>query len=436
MKRNSRMQLILLSVCCISCLITACSEPIQLFKNDLHQPVQQAIGLALSQSAASEDPAAYDDVFQVDDKYQPVISEPFWLIPSASLPDSLTIQTSNNNVSLVRYGDRIYLAFRTSKNHFASEFTQMHILSTADGVTWEKELEVKLGTDVREPFLLVTNDTLRFYYFKAGASMTSFSPDYIHMIYKVHGQGWSAPQTVMEKGEVHWSMKERNGRFYATSYKGSHYQVFGKSKVELKFKKSEDGVSWSHIGDSAAVYKGGVSEVDFEFDRNGDLWAVGRLEDGDFSGFGTQMFFAAKDDLSKWTYLPNAIKEAHMSPKIFRHNDEIYLIARRQLGKKPFGFARKFLGMPLRRLANWLNYSLTPKTTALFRLNKKTSMIEHIMDIPGAGDTALPSVLRLGKDRFLIANYTSDPIHSKRSWLKGQMNPTYIYLMLLDFRKL
>lgn len=391
--------------------------------------------MVLSRSAAPDDPAEYDDEFQVDEKYQPVVSKPFWLVPSVSLPQGLDVQTSNNNVSLVRYRDRIYLAFRTSKNHFASKFTQMHILSTADGVHWEKELELKLGRDVREPFLLVTNDTLRFYYFKAGTSMTSFSPDYINMIYKVQGQGWSAPQKVMEKGEVHWSMKKRNGRYYATSYKGSHYKIFGKSKVQLKFRESIDGVNWSYVGDTVAVYQGGVSEVDFEFDRNGDLWAVGRLEDGDFSGFGTQLFYAAKDDLSKWTYLPNAIKEAHMSPKIFRHNDEIYLIARRQLGKKPFGFAKEFLGMPLRRLANWINYSLTPKTTALFRLNKKSKVLEHIMDIPGAGDTALPSILRLSKDLFLLANYTSDPVHSNRSWLKGQLNPTYVYLILLSFVK-
>jgi hypothetical protein len=423
---------------CISILwmFVSCSEPVRLFKNPEYHPVQQAIATALHQQPASDDPADYDKSFQEGEKYLAIKSEPFWLIPSTLLPDSMSIQTSNNNVSLVRYGNRIYLAFRTSKNHFASEFTQIHIISTADGLHWDKELEVKLGTDVREPFLLLTNDTLRFYYFKAGTSMTSFSPDYINMIYKVHDQGWSEPQRVMEKGEVHWSMKKRNERYFSTSYKGSHYNVFGKSKVELKFKQSYDGVHWTNVGDSAMVYQGGVSEVDFEFDRNGDLWAVGRLEDGDFSGFGTQLFYASKQALDKWSFLPEAIKEAHMSPKVFRHNDDIYLIARRQLGEKPFGFARKFLGMPLRRLSNWVNYSLSPKTTALFRLNKQTKTLEHLMDIPGAGDTALPSVMRLGKDRFLIANYTSDPKHSRRSWLKGQMNPTYVYLMVLDFKKL
>jgi hypothetical protein len=57
------------------------------------------------------------------------------------------------------------------------------------------------------------------------------------------------------------------------------------------------------------------------------------------------------------------------------------------------------------------------------------------MNLPGAGDTAFPSIIRLDANRFLIANYSS-PIHKRkrRSWLNGQLNETGIYLQILTFK--
>lgn len=43
------------------------------------------------------------------------------------------------------------------------------------------------------------------------------------------------------------------------------------------------------------VYSGGVCEVSFAFTPKGDLVAIGRNEDGDHTGFGSQLFFAPKE---------------------------------------------------------------------------------------------------------------------------------------------
>jgi len=56
------------------------------------------------------------------------------------------------------------------------------------------------------------------------------------------------------------------------------------------------------------------------------------------------------------------------------------------------------------------------------------------MDLLGAGDTALPSIIRLDKDSFLIGNYTSPPGKKKRWWMQGQLGRTFIYLMKLTFK--
>ncbi|MGB1318871.1 MAG: hypothetical protein ACPG5W_11715, partial [Flavobacteriales bacterium] len=66
-------------------------------------------------------------------------------------------------------------------------------------------------------------------------------------------------------------------------------------------------------------------------------------------------------------------------------------------------------------------------------INQETRKVEWVMDLPGAGDTAFPSILRLDKHRFLVANYTSPINHQKRDWLAGQLGKTKIYLQLITF---
>jgi len=55
------------------------------------------------------------------------------------------------------------------------------------------------------------------------------------------------------------------------------------------------------------------------------------------------------------------------------------------------------------------------------------------VDNCGSGDTAFPSIIRLNRDRFLIANYTSPPHRALRPWLHGQLGRTGIYLQVVEF---
>ena len=396
--------------------------------------VQEALSEVLpALENAPDDPSIFDDQFSPSDSFEIKLSEPFWLVPSDLIPGDVSPQNSNNNVSIAIFKKRLYLAFRTGPTHFASKKTGIYVLSTADGTSWKKELEIFIKRDVREPFLIPIGDKLHFYCFGAGTKMTAFEPQFIDH-YECDGDGnWSGPEQVLTKGEVHWSMKNRYGKTYMTSYSGSHYDVKGEPSVSLYFKESTDGIEWKPVGDSSMVYFGGVSETAFEFDSEGNLWAVTRLEDGDESGFGSHVAFAPANDLGNWQFPDTADQRCFMSPKMFRHGNDLYLIGRRQLGRKPFGKTNRNRKMSTQRIRNWTGYSFNPKTTALFRINQKERMVEWIMDLPGAGDTAFPSIVRLGKNRFLLANYTSPINHPKRSWLAGQLGKTKIYLQIIDF---
>ena len=122
-----------------------------------------------------------------------------------------------------------------------------------------------------------------------------------------------------------------------------------------------------------------------------------------------------------------------MSPRMLRHGDELYLIARRNKGILPFGFMPKIFPKFIQRCFNWLKFTTSPKTTSLYRINKKHKKIEYLFDLPGSGDTAFPAIRRLDKNTFLVANYTSDINKKNRWWFFGQIKPTYIYISKLSF---
>lgn len=365
--------------------------------------------------------------------YCPIIYGPQWIVPSSGLPKEININRSNNNVSIATFNNKIYLAFRTGPTHFASKKVGIYIISSKDGNSWNKELYLNYNRDIREPYLIEINNKLHFYFFTSGTKISSFEPERIHHFVKnVEGE-WKEEPKILSKGEVHWSMKKRNGNIYMVSYKGAHYKLKGESNVSLLFRETEDGYTFRPSQDSARVYLGGASECGFEFDYSGNLWAVTRLEDGDASGFGSQVVYAKKDSIWNWEFPEKASKRCYMSPKMFNHNNELYLIARKQLGKKPFGKTRESKSMKKQRLRNWLGYSLTKKTTALYKINKEEKKVEWIMDLPGNGDTAFPSIIRISENKYLVANYSS-PLKKKRNWLRGQLGKTGIYLLILEFK--
>ena len=383
------------------------------------------------------DPAS-DDPFSYSSDFTPKkisISEFSW-VTLDKLPEEVKQQRSNNNVTITIFENRLFLAFRNSVTHFASKATKIYIMSSLNGTDWDFEAEIGNFTDVREPQLFVMNNALHFVYFKGGSNPFQFKPTEMLKLTR-HGLAqWSAPVKFLDQGEVPWEMKSRQGATYLTSYLGTHYSITKPSHIAVMFKKSVDGAVFTPVeasASTAAVYHGGVSETGWEFDHEGNVWAVTRNEDGDESGFGSQLMFAPKDNLSKWQKMGPIDRNCYMSPKMFRVGKEMYLIGRKQLGDKPFGRTDFSKPVPVQRIKNWVGYSLSPKGTGLYKINKETHKIELVMDLPGHGDTAFPSIYRLNEKEFIVANYTSNLKKPKRSWLVGQLMPTEVYLLKLKF---
>ncbi|MCM0606109.1 MAG: hypothetical protein KA715_08470 [Xanthomonadaceae bacterium] len=356
------------------------------------------------------------------------------IVPSDRLPRSVRLRASNNNVAIEQYKRRLFMAWRNSATHFASKKARIIVMSSGDdGKTWEHETILSLNRDVREPYFLVTQDELVLSFFEAGTNPIKFEPNRLLRTRTHNGKEWSEVEEWGEKGEIVWEIKKRKNKYYATSYIGNHYHA-GASRIEVILKESNDGFNWSKIG--ADLYVGGVSEVGFEFKDDGTFWAVGRNEDGDASGYGSQIFTAATDQLNQWESLKKSDPKRYDSPRLFKHGDEIYMIARRDVGRKPFGLLNLWLPDSIRKWIILTRYSLRPKRTALYHINTAKRKVEWMSDLPSGGDTAFASIIQKSEHEFLIANYSSDPEEAEDvSWLDGQMSSygTGIYFINLKF---
>jgi hypothetical protein len=385
-------------------------------------------------TSPSDDPSDW----QVDTtvRWVPKASEATFIIPTRELKALVDpVMASNNNVDITLAAGRLFLGWRTAPTHFASTQTQMHLISSADlGQSWTHEASWALGSDVREPHFLNLGGTLRFHFFQGGEDMWAFEPRTLWRTARNEDGTWGELEPWGEDREVTWLMKVRGGVGYRTSYIGAHYVLGQAPDIRLYFTRSTDGLRWEPLSGDGVVYRGGVSEAAFELDAAGDLWAVTRNEDGDATGFGSHVCVARKGDLGTWECSAKSDPERYDSPKMFRHGDELYLVARRDVGG-PFDQGLTGLSFGDQQTKYLADYWGRPKRTALYQLDRAAKKVQWVMDFPSAGDTAFPSIVRLDAHRFLIANYTSPIDAPDISWVQGQTSEkgTRIYLVTLDF---
>jgi hypothetical protein len=353
------------------------------------------------------------------------------------LPSELPTGASNNNVSIVLHEERLFLAWRTAPIHFATTDASMHVMSSSDlGETWEFEATWSLHADVREPLLLSQSGRLFFSFFEAGTNVAAFEPHAVWRTERTAQAQWTELSEWGELGEVPWEGRVHDGEAFLTSYHGPHYDFDAKqSELEVRFYRSSDAWNWEPAGGPGSdpkVYFGGVSEAAFGWDGDGTLWAILRNEDGDESGFGS-LLCTAEGDFADWTCPDRSDPERYDSPRMFEHEGEVYLVARRDVGG-PFGRSTAE-DLVDRRWENLTAYSARPKRTALYRIDRDAHAVVHLEDLPSAGDTAFPSIVQLDEHRFLVANYTSPPADPDRSWLEGQAaeDGTQIYLQEIEF---
>jgi len=373
---------------------------------------------------------------QVDSeaRFAPVFSGIEWQVPSDALPPQTPIQASNNNVALGYFEGRLFMAWRTGPKHFASPEVQMHIVSSTDwGRHWDYETTVDLKSDMREPLFTLVGGRFIFCFFQAGVAPTKFEPKLMWRMERFADGGWSPLESWGQPKEITWDIKVRYGKAWRTSYAGDHYS--GNGGLSVFFTVSSDGLNWTPVNpDAPFVYHGGDSEAAVEFLNDGTLWGITRNEDGDDSGFGSHLVTAPVGQPGLWRFPARSDPERYDSPRMFKHGDDLYLIARRDI-HGPFDHGFAWLPRNVRKFFLWAAYGLRPKRTTLYRIDREAQKVVPLVDLPSDGDTSFASLLRVNADTWLVANYTSPLRYPERTWLWGQLSSTgtQIYFTALHF---
>jgi hypothetical protein len=354
------------------------------------------------------------------------------------------LMASNNNLDMTIAEGRFFMSFRTAPTHFASEKTKVFVVSAemedpeaVPNSGWELEAEFAIGSDLREPHFMYLNGTMTFSYFQAGTDWYRFEPVAMWRCQRLAFGEWTVPEIWGADGEIPWAIQVHGDRAYMTSYNGNAYQL-DEPDIDIHFNVTSNGIDWEPVDlERPAVYNGGVSEVGWTFDQNGNFWGVMRNEQGSpSSGFGSLVAFADANDLGNWEVPEKSNREIFMSPKMFSHGDDVYLVGRKDPNRE-YDWGPEYDDLPfaVRRTMFLTSYSFRSHTTSLYRINKVTREIEFVRDLFGCGDTAFPSIVQLGPHKFIVFNYSSPLEHPDWSWIRGQSSPegTQIHYVILDF---
>jgi hypothetical protein len=357
------------------------------------------------------------------------------VVPGSGLPSDVACGASNNNLDAVRHGDGcVYLAFRTAPHHFASRRTAIYVVRSRDEVTWEFEARFHLGTDLREPRLLSLGDRLLLYVSRLGTDALAFEPQGMSVAQRAAEGRWSTLDPMGPPGIMGWRARMLGGIPVLLVYSGgaSIYNL-GRPHLRVEMWKTADGRTWAPF-DAAhpVVYEGGGSEADCVLGDDGTLYGVIRNEGGDATGWGSKVCRAPAGQPAHWDCRSDRRK--FDSPCMFWHDGEAYLIARRNLhgsGEYDLGCGRGHL---LRTVWNQVNYSLTPKRTALWRYVQDEDRFAYVMDLPSRGDCCFPAVIDAATpEERVVYDYSCALDGPDLPWLHGQRGETFIYRHVLRF---
>lgn len=358
------------------------------------------------------------------------------VVPSDGLPMETTPLVSNNNLDVIRHDGRVYMAWRTAPDHFASERTVMYVVSSADERTWRFETRVQAATDLREPRFLSLNGSLFLYIARLGTNSLSFDPQGISVTERRPDGRWTDPAPIYRPGFIAWRARTQRGTPYLTGYfGGEHIYRFDGLPLEVELLTTRDGRTLEAADPMhRVVSSGGGSETDFALGDDGTLFGVIRNEAGDETGFGSKVCRAQPGHIGEWNCRHDVRK--YDSPLMFWHDGEAYLIARRNVTETgAYDLERRDLSQLRQALMYEVAFSNAPKRCSLWRYDQAGDRIVYMLDLPSRGDTCFASVIDTGPGEFAVYNYSSDIDGPDVNWNVGQLNPTFIYRSLLRFTR-
>lgn len=355
-----------------------------------------------------------------------------YIVPSANLPPNLKLQNANDILDATIYRGDEYLAFRDAPYHWPTSKAKIYVIKRKIGdKKWELSFEYDENKDLREPRLLSWNNHLYLYFAVLSGNFATFEPLYMKATVLGDDGKWSAPIKIFKANTIPFRTKVINGQPYMTAYSWNKNSVAkGYDPSTVYFLTTNDGFNWYGVDKNHPVLNSGSEETDFVIDDEGRIYGLSRNDFKDEMDWGSKLCIASKDSVVSWSCVLN--KKKFDGPLMFLNNDQVYIIARRNLTKNgDFNLGLKWLPDKIQTLIYNLYYWLTPKRCSLWKLDKSTFNVSFVSDLPSKGDTCYSAINKINGS-YYVYNYTS-PINGwDLPWFLGQFGKTQIYRIKLN----
>jgi hypothetical protein len=354
------------------------------------------------------------------------------VIPGPGLPASLSVAPANNNLDVVRHDGRVYLAWRTARDHFPDSHARIQVISSVDEERWQLELTVSTGTDLREPRLLSFDGHLRLYVSRVSSRPFSFRPLGVVVTERQRDGAWSALTPLGLPRFVVWRTRVQEGKPIMLGYFGGEnlYAIAG-GTTQVRVLTTEGGHRWRPAYRNDGPFLAGGTETDLARLPDGSFVSVTRNEGGDDDGIGSKICWGALTEPARWVCHQDGRR--FDSPLLFEQLGEVYLIARRNVTSSGL-YDVAGGGGRLRTLRDELAYITSAKRCSLWHYDRAQNDFRFVLDLPSRGDTCFASVLDTGRpDEVVVYDYSSPVDGPEMSWAAGQRRPTFIYRHLIRF---
>ncbi len=356
------------------------------------------------------------------------------VVPGPGLPAGVEVQAANNNLDIAWHEGRLFLAFRTSRNHFANDAVRLHVISTDGEEDWRHEGTFFLETDLREPQLLSWQGELHLWFAVLGTNPLDFEPQGARRARWLGPGRFTDPEPAFDDTFIPWRIKTFGERVYVTGYTGGEnvYEPDGEP-ISVHWLASDDALTWGPaFGADPVVLRGGGSETDLVIREDGSVVAVVRNEAGDETGFGSKVCTAPASAPMDWTCAHDPRK--YDSPLVFERGGRVWLVARRNLTPDGhFDLGRDDLDQEGKYLNYQFAYWNEPKRCSLWEVHPDTRTVSWVLDLASRGDTCFPEAVDLPDGNLLLYNYSSPVDGADVVWQAGQVGPTNIYRQVLNF---
>lgn len=314
------------------------------------------------------------------------------------------INDGNHNAftDLCRFGDRLYLTFRSCPDgHMLFDSSSIVVMASDDGTDWSRVNAFSVpNRDVRDPHFLVFKDKLFVYtgawWVTPGDAEDRDVNDHLGFCaWTEDGKNWHGPRMLDgTHGHYIWRAAAHDGTAYLNGRRIRNFDVLARrdeppESMESWLLHSADGFTWSPLSLIQPAYG---DETALLFLNDSDLLAVAR------AGGRPAQLCRSRRPFTDWACTD---LDRHIGgPLLARWGKQILVGGRKHTGEGP--------------------------VTALYEL--VGTELQEIAVLPSGGDNSYPGFVELGPERALLSYYSS---HEGSG---SGLAPSAIYLTALEKR--